>query len=307
MRLIFFTAFFLFQINAFAMSTPPPPTPSPAPSLGRESCGEISGSEFGRYCVWHSQCPGGPKGMLNYVNGLGEDERAPVSPGSTLTPAHTEFKQMAVDNCLDLMTFSFSRPEKAIKIPIINATLQEGFMIRPPNTAAKTPPSPSWLEMNADLDWIVAKEKLVRPFIGYGQSMGGFNLATIAALKPGFYDRILLTHPVIGAYPNFDYPCTPPPGQVLCYDYVILVSMNFTPQEWTIANPTSPIGLVKAMPKMYMMACPVDEHGLWNGDKLFADLAKGRGFDITFEISDATKCKHTDAPSPAAMAFVKGS
>lgn len=277
-----------------ACTTTPTKPPTPTNPLGKQSCGAIAGSKYGRYCVWHSQCPV-VNGTLDYVHGLGEKETAPVDPGTLLVPAHSEFAEMAGKNCLNLRVLSYSRPEKAI------FGAQEGWMIRPPGTSAATPPSPAWSDFSSALDSIDKAENLQGPHFGFGQSMGGFNLATTAGLRPDYYSKVLLTHPVMGDFPNLS-PC--PLGQLICNTYQLLVGANFWVQEWVIANPVSAIKTAKKMPKMFIMACPEDQFGLWVGPKAYAEAAKILSFDVTFEVS-GSGCKHTDAPSLSAMAFLK--
>lgn len=279
---ILFTCLTWFE--AHASSTPVKP-----PALGPQTCGALPGTKTGQWCIWRSTCPK-VVGTLAYGTGLGEKVTAPSDASTLLVPAHTEFKTMASDKCLDLLTFSWADPA---------TQMLPSYMIRPPGTLALTPPSPAWPEVNTALDYLMTTLKLQRPIIGYGQSEGGFNLSTIADLKTKFFDMLLLTHPVMGDYPNH---AACPPGVVICNTYQILVSGNFWPSEWLIANPVAWIATVKTMPPLYVMACPQDEYGLFDGPKAFCDTARSRGFPCIFEASPPG-CKHTDSPSAKAMAW----
>ena len=291
-----FLALIALALLAGCTTTPLKPTPSP---LGVKSCGKIPNSQYGRYCVWKSQCPV-VKGTLDYDHGLGENETAPDAPGNPITPAHTEFQAMAAANCLNLRSISYSRPDKDMVIPFVG-TAHEGWMTRPQLTSAKTPPSPAWSEYNAALDTIDKLENLQGPHFAFGQSMGGFNAAVSAAYRPDYYKKVLLTHPVMGDFPNLD-AC--PLGQLICNTYQLLVGANFWTSEWVIANPVANAKTVQVMPSLYVMSCPDDSFGLWKGPKAFADILKSRGFDVTFEASPSG-CAHTDSPSAAAQKWIQ--
>lgn len=286
---ILFVAIFLMLTACGSMT--PKPEPTPEPPLGPEECGPIPGTKA-RYCRWKT-CPV-ESGTLAYMPGLLEDERAPVAKGSILVPAHSEFKAMAKDQCKGLLTLSWSTPGLG--------GLPTGWMIRPPGTIAATPPSPSWDETDKAITWLMLNSKITRPFFLYGQSMGGFNASTIANLKENLVDGgLILTHPVMGPFPNFS-PC--PSGQMICNTYQLLVAQNFYVQEWKIANPIETIKTVKKMPRMYVAACPSDEFGLWEGPKAYAQTAKERGFDVTFN-QEPSGCKHTTLDMKPLLEWMK--
>lgn len=257
-----------------------PTTPStpPPPSLGKKTCEAIPGTQAGQYCHWRTCAV--PKGTLWYQHGLEEDQNAPDAPATLVAPAHTEFPALAVDNCYDIVAMSWGK----------------SWMIRPPGTAALIPPSPPWSEVNEKaLPYIEQARGLVRPYIGYGQSMGGFNTAVIANLKPAFFDKLLITHPVITDFPDFA-----PPFKLA----TVLIGLNFTPQEWTVANPNATIKTVPAMSPAYVAACATDEFGLWLGPSAYALAAKGRGFDVTFH-QESAPCKHTTLEIPPIVEWLK--
>lgn len=272
---------FIFALLTLAMlaacgsATPTPPGGVASP-LGQKTCVDIAGTDSGKVCHWKSACPV-VKGTLWYQHGLLEDENAPDAAGTLLVPAHDEFKAMAVDNCLDIVAMSWGT----------------SWMIRPPNTLAEPPPSPSWKEVQQiALPFIEKQFALVRPYTGYGQSMGGFNTATIANLAPQFFDRVILTHPVITDFPDFSS------NFKLA---TVLIGLNFTPQEWVIANPIETITSVVSMKSTYVEICHEDEYGLFDGPSEYVKRAKARGFNVTLHI-EGPGCGHTSSPEQPSLA-----
>lgn len=134
-----------------------------------------------------------------------------------------------------------------------------------------------------------------------GQSMGGFNAAQLLLKKPAYFQKVGLWCPAITTVGPYSSPKE-------IQDYIdrnkanpdrirlmlrISKQVFTTPQEWDQHDPLLLLrnfsGAVK--PQTFVSIGKRDEFGFYEGAKIFADVAKQKGFKTTFSPVTGPHCR----------------
>ena len=264
-------------------STPAPtPTPTPAPGAPAKntwtsSCGNIPGVTGGKYCIYDNSS--NPQSTIWFFHGLQDSESVLQDPAAT-SPSY----QTLMD---------YLPPTRIVQMSLGTSWLLTQY-------AGRTlPPLNSTMEMfSTQAVPFFESLGLPKPYIAMGHSMGGFNTSSLCATFPDMWSKCVLINAMLPSCDPFSpFPmCNPMPGMI--------VDDHFTQAAWNSTQPMVLLSNTAKLPKSYVTACALDEFGLYNGPKAWADAGKARGFNVTWS-GVATGCDHSNFPAQEIVDFVK--
>lgn len=121
-----------------------------------------------------------------------------------------------------------------------------------------------------------------------GESMGGFNSASIIAKNPKFFQKAMLNCPALITFSPFNvleipaYLVRTKAEYKNVLEFLALLAFNYSILDKY--NNVSPFKLLTSeAPEMYVSCGNKDEYGFFEGDKAFVDLAKSKGIKAEYE------------------------
>jgi hypothetical protein len=177
-------------------------------------------------------------------------------------------------------------------------TLPEPRTLPPTNAAVD-------VFVNKIVPFIEGKYHLQRPYVAMGDSMAGFNTATLLWAGPAMWSSCVLLNPkllILTCDPLDVHVCgSKNPVATLGVKY--LITKNFTLEDWRATQPFVLLQKTNMVPKTFVTACKEDDYGLFNCPKEWSDLAKSKNPDSEWKPVE-TNCTHYDWPAQDVLGFL---
>ena len=152
---------------------------------------------------------------------------------------------------------------------------------------AKIPDNVAWFAKSPqNIDAVLKDVK--EPMFAIGHSMGGYNLAVYAAMRPSRFKKIALTNPML--LPEGNTPFNTISGPAL------ILKSHYSKSEWEKLNPITLAVATEIYPKTLISSCKQDIWGLFSAAVSFNGILHVKGFDVEMYV-DKPNCQHQNIPS----------
>jgi len=161
--------------------------------------------------------------------------------------------------------------------------------------------SPAWfLKSPSDIEkTILALEvanKLKRPFLCVGHSMGGFNLLELVSQVPKLCQKVVLVNPMLLASEVDPFK--------LKDGVSYIIEQNYSKKEWLKLKPQILLEKAKEMPPVLFSSCKKDIFKLQPGAQSAYGVMIVKGFISEF-VDQGPDCDHTTFPENTIYEFLK--
>lgn len=166
--------------------------------------------------------------------------------------------------------------------------------------------------------FIESKHNPAKPYVVMGHSMGGFNAATLCAAQPDMWSKCVLVNPLLPSWDPFQKTlldefhvenpfsflnCLADLQQLLRCLGRELIKANFSEEDWRTTKPMVLLNKTTGLRKAFVTACKGDVLVDFDGSKQWAELAKSKNADSTWEPGMAG-CNHFHWPYQRVLHFL---